>query len=287
MRCLTKSWKPKLKRPVDIPYNDLHIYYLRGWVANVPDGLGPEFIGNWQESDAAFLFFTRPAESRVNALLRRQPELTLVDTFHMSYADWHGGEIKPFVTDRFYVAPPWAAPGRADDRLPILLDPGVVFGAGTHPTTQSCLEALEIVWQQGGAGSALDLGTGTGLLALAAARLGCCRVLAVDNNGLAVRTTRENIRANRLDSRVLAVIADARDLMACPVDLVMANIHFDIMRHLLACPEFYEKKWFILSGLLRSQARQVEEMIHYGPGRIVQRWINDGVWYTFLGACTG
>lgn len=273
---------------MQIPYNHLHIYYIRGRISSGQARmLGDGFIGNWQEPEAAFLFFTEPADDRVRDFLCNQPDLALIDTFEMSYADWHGGEIRSFLTDRFHVTPPWAASCEAGSRLSISLDPGVVFGAGTHPTTLNCLEALEILWEQKAFESAVDLGTGTGLLSLAACRLGCSRVLAVDNNELAVRTARLNVCANGIGSRVLAVMADARDMINSPADLVIANIHFDVMKDILACPAFYEKKYFILSGLLRSQARQVEEIIHYGPGRIIQRWINEGVWYTFLGACAG
>jgi ribosomal protein L11 methyltransferase len=273
---------------VQTPYNNLHIYYIRGHVSGDPAReMGSGFIGNWQEPEAAFLFFTQPADERVEALIDSQPALELIDKFEMSYSDWHGGEIRSLITDRFHVTPPWAKPSETGGRLFISLDPGVVFGAGTHPTTQACLEALEILWEQKGVESAVDLGTGTGLLAIAASRLGCLKVLAVDNNELAVRTAFGNIKANGLASRVMAVCADARQMIASPAELLIANIHYDVMKELLASPDFYEKKYFILSGLLRTQARQVEELIYYGPGRIIQRWINDGVWYTFLGACGG
>ncbi|MBS3808732.1 MAG: 50S ribosomal protein L11 methyltransferase [Desulfobacterales bacterium] len=272
---------------MSIPYKELYIYYVKGVVRtrdtqDLSDGF---FIGNWQEEDSAFLFFTRPAQDRVAELVSRNPGLELVDSYSMSYSDWHGGEIRPFSAGRFYVAPPWEYGEPKDGSIPVLLDPGVVFGAGTHPTTRSCLEAVEIACDMGGPDSAIDLGTGTGLLGLAAAGLGCRRVLAVDNNFLAVDTARRNILNNRLDGRVLAVVADAGALVDCRADLLIANIHFDVMRRLIASPAFYEKKWFVLSGLLRSQARKVEELIYYGPGRILQRWISEGVWYTFLGTC--
>ncbi|MCF8025188.1 MAG: 50S ribosomal protein L11 methyltransferase, partial [Desulfobacteraceae bacterium] len=140
---------------------------------------------------------------------------------------------------------------------------------------------------KGSPDSVIDMGTGTGLLGLAAAALGCSRILALDSNFLAVRTARENIKRNCLDSRVLAVQADARYFVESPADLLIANIHFDVMQQLIAAPAFYEKKWFVLSGLLRSQARYVEKMFYYGPGRLVQRWTDDGIWYTFLAAAGG
>lgn len=266
------------------PYNDLYIYYVKGWVRDrdAENRFNRSFIGNWQEEEASFLFFARPADDQVAGLVENEPGLELVDRYCMSYADWHGGEILPFSTDRFYVAPPWNDQKAPADKLELSIDPGVVFGAGTHTTTRFCLEAVEVAFERGAPDSALDLGTGTGLLGLAAAGLGCPKVLAVDSSFLAVSTARENIERNRFGSRVLAVQADARSLVDCPADLLIANIHFDVMRHLISSPAFYEKKWFVLSGLLRSQARYVEEMFHYSPARLVQRWTDDGIWYTFL-----
>lgn len=220
-------------------------------------------------------------------LVESDRNLELADRYNMSYADWHGGEIQPFSTDRFFVAPPWCNQPAPEGKLELVIDPGVVFGAGTHTTTRFCLEAVEIACEKGAPDTAIDMGTGTGLLGLAAAELGCGKVLAVDSSFLAVRTARENIKRNGLEPRVLAVQADARQLMEGHADLLIANIHFDVMRQLVASPAFYEKKWFVLSGLLRSQARYVEELFCYGPARLVQRWTEDGIWYTFLASTGG
>ncbi len=271
------------------PYNDLYIYYVKGCVRDreAKNRFGPSFIGNWQEDDASFLFFSQPADAQVTGVIESEPGLELADRYCMSYADWHGGEIQPFSTDRFCVAPPWSDQKAPKGKYLLSIDPGVVFGAGTHTTTRFCLEAVEIACEKGAPESALDLGTGTGLLGAAAAALGCRRVLAADSSFLAVRTARENFERNRLASRVLAVQGDARSLVKCPADLLIANIHFDVMRNLVSSPAFYEKKWFVLSGLLRSQARYLEEIFHYSPARLVQRWTEDGIWYTFLATAGG
>ncbi len=89
----------------------------------------------------------------------------------------------------------------------------MVFGTGTHATTRDCLEALELAFNSHHIESVLDLGTGTGLLALAAARLGCKYILAVDINLLAARTTQRNIRLNQLDDKILAVQGRAEDFV--------------------------------------------------------------------------
>ena len=169
------------------------------------------------------------------------------------------------------------------NQLSILLDPGVVFGAGTHTTTQDCLNALELVFSREKIESALDLGTGTGLLALAASRLGCKNILAVDFNFLAARTALRNVRLNQLQDHIIIVQGRAEDFIDSPSDLVIANIHYDVMKHLIASPGFFNNKWFILSGLLRSQARDLLYELSKNRVRIVKKWERDGIWHTFLG----
>jgi ribosomal protein L11 methyltransferase len=131
--------------------------------------------------------------------------------------------------------------------------------------------------------SALDLGTGTGLLALGAVRLGCRRVLAVDLNLLSVQTARKNIRLNAMEAAALAVQGRAEALVDCPADLVMANIHYDVMKDLIRSPGFRSKRWFILSGLLRSEARAVEEQLARCSATILEKRTRDDVWSTYLG----
>ena len=84
------------------------------------------------------------------------------------------------------------------EKLSILLDPGLVFGTGTHPTTRDCLDALELAAGSKKFNTVLDLGTGTGLLALAAAKLGSKGVVAADLNLLAAKTAERNVKLNHL-----------------------------------------------------------------------------------------
>jgi ribosomal protein L11 methyltransferase len=171
------------------------------------------------------------------------------------------------------------------DENGILLDPGVVFGTGTHPTTHDCLTALQWAFEYQVPQRVIDLGTGTGLLALAAVRLGATRVLAVDLNPLAVRTARRNAVLNRMTQRMLVVQGDAINFMDVPGDLVISNIHYEIMRHLVAAPGFTRCRQFVLSGLLRSQAREIEHVLHTQPVEIVRKLDRDGIWYTYYGRC--
>jgi len=271
-----------------LPYPHLYIYYVNGRVPGHGKRLfGPSFIGNWQEEDSAFLFFTEPADEAISAFLADRPGLGLTDRFEMSYEDWHGGPILPFKAGRFRIMPPWSKVAVEAGELGILLDPGVVFGAGNHPTTRDCLNALQwLILQEplGPMETVLDLGAGTGLLAIAASRLGVRRALAVDNIYLAAQTTAGNVRSNRLDGRVQAVCGRAEDFIGCRADLVVANIHYDVMRQLIASPGFRQKRGFVLSGLMRSQAGRIKAALAESGASIRDEWIRDGIWHTICGS---
>ena len=276
------------RRNTQPPYRDLHIYYLKGRVRHHPVMDGSSFIGNWQEEEDAFLFFKSTAGHLVASILKHQPQLTLVDRYEMTYEQWQGGMPEPYRAGGLEVIPPWhdRAPKPVVGGKTILLDPGVVFGTGTHPTTLDCLTAVQSAFKNQPIGQVMDLGTGTGLLALAAARLGAGRVVAVDLNGLAATTARRNVRFNDLDDTILVVQGDAKNFMDLPCDLMVSNIHYEVMRHLVDAPGFRNQKQFILSGLLRSQARDIEYRLRRSSARILHKWDQNGIWYTFFGEHT-
>lgn len=110
--------------------------------------------------------------------------------------DWRNSWKRHFtllrVGQRLVIKPSWIDYAAQDGDVVVELDPGLAFGTGYHPTTYSCLEALEELVQPGCA--VLDVGTGSGILTIAAARLGAARITAVDIDGHAVRAARKNFR---------------------------------------------------------------------------------------------
>jgi ribosomal protein L11 methyltransferase len=269
------------------PSQDLFIYYLNGRLRPDDEIFQDNFIGNWEEEDDSFLFFSSPASGQVRNLLSRQPQLSYIDSYRMPYTQWLGEVFHAFEHGKFYVVPPWdTSENLADahnEKFQILLDPGLVFGTGTHPTTRNCLDALELAAGSTQIHTVLDLGTGTGLLAIAAARLGSQRILAVDLNLLAARTAERNVRLNQLQKRVIAVQGKAEDMIAYSADLVIANIHYDVMRHLVESEGFLAKRRFILSGLLRGEAKEIAARLSRSPVKILKQWTQDGIWHTFYG----
>ncbi len=265
------------------PETVLHIYYLEGILP--PDLHVPVeyFVGNWVEDDFSFLFFRKSAKETVETLLSDYPNIKLLDKYEMSYEQWQGGVVEPVRLGRFLLNPPWIKASPQKGEIAITLDSGVVFGNGAHPTTQACLEAIELACAGGKVQTMLDLGSGTGILSLAAARLGCRRILSVDYNFLASQTTRTNVILNDLKNQIFVVNGKAGDHTAVATDLLVANIHYDVMKDLIRTEGFLKQKWFVLSGLLRSETEKVSAFLSTQPVHILKRWNNDNTWNTLLG----
>jgi ribosomal protein L11 methyltransferase len=124
---------------------------------------------------------------------------------------------------RLVVVPPWERTP-ADGRLAIVIEPGRAFGTGHHGSTAGCLVALEAIADAGPPPRAIDLGTGSGVLAVAAAKLGVPDVLAVDEDPDAVAAAEGNAARNGVADRVRCRLADAATLDARPAPLVLANL---------------------------------------------------------------
>jgi len=266
-----------------VPYKDLYIYYIQGKVPHASEKLlkSDNYIGNWIEEDTSFLFFTQESKRSVHDLLARQPELTLLDSFEMPYDEWCGGQFEVISISDLLIAPPWMPGISAIENNPVWLNPGVVFGAGTHPTTYDCLLAIDKAFSLAPIETMVDIGTGTGLLSLFAARKGAKKIVAMDLNPLASKTAHENVILNKMADKIVVTQGDARNLMVNTMDLWVANIHYDILVSLIQSSEFMNHQMFVLSGLLPSQALKVQEILDMLAINVIQTWEN--AWFTCLG----
>jgi len=151
-----------------------------------------------------------------------------------NWADAWRIHFKPrAVGRRLLVVPPWESPD-ADGRIVIAIEPGRAFGTGHHGTTAGCLQALETVIERDRPPRMLDLGTGSGILAIAAARLGVDAVLAVDDDPDAVACAIANTARNHVSDRVRCALVDAAVLHESPVPLLVANLLSAAHRRLAA-----------------------------------------------------
>lgn len=156
------------------------------------------------------------------------------------------------VSERLWIVPSWhESPDPA--AINLILDPGMAFGTGSHPTTRLCLEWLERSVSAGC--SLLDYGCGSGILAIAAARLGAGRVAGVDIDAQAVEAARANAERNEVE----AVFEDSAQALAGEYDVVVANILSNPLRVLAPaiCAHVRSGGRLALSGILREQADEI------------------------------
>lgn len=184
---------------------------------------------------------------------------------------------KPFrVGRRLWIQPSWLDPAGANpDDIMLTLDPGMAFGTGTHPTTQMCLQALEqyVAPQQ----SLLDVGTGSGILAIAAAKLGAGKILGVDTDSMAVRTARENGALNGVDSAIVVEQGVLADVPEKGWDLVVVNILAPVIIMLLNECDLMgyvaPAGRLILSGIIEEQLDDVVAALEPAGGCVVETFV--------------
>ena len=188
----------------------------------------------------------------------------------------------PFrVGQRLWIQPSWLAleAERAADVI-LTLDPGMAFGTGLHPTTQMCLQAIEQLTRPGS--TMLDVGTGTGILAIAAAKLGASAVLGVDNDRLAVAAASENAAKNDVASQITIREGTLAEVPLAPYDLVVVNFLAPVIVGLLRegglLGYVAPAGQLVLSGIIDEQAPQVIAALTAAGGSVhemltVRDWV--------------
>ncbi|CAM5221333.1 Ribosomal protein L11 methyltransferase OS=Ureibacillus acetophenoni OX=614649 GN=prmA PE=3 SV=1 [Ureibacillus acetophenoni] len=132
------------------------------------------------------------------------------------------------ISERFTIVPTWESyQPVSTDELIIELDPGMAFGTGTHPTTVMCLQALEKVVKKGD--TVVDVGTGSGVLAIGAALLGARKVHALDLDEVAVKSALENVELNKVDHIIDVFHGNLLDSIHEPSDIVVGNLLAEII----------------------------------------------------------
>jgi len=265
-----------------IPYQTLYIYEISERISDSRDFFKEDFIGCWNEGEISFLFFSQPHDEEVELLIS-QKGFHIVSKNVLDYRAWQAGEeLKPFKVGNLVISPPWEKREVEEGEVLVHLDPCVVFGTGYHPTTRTCLQALWEIYQKERPKKVLDLGTGSGILALAAAKWGAEKVLAIDCNELAVETALRNVLSNGESQRIEVRMGKAEDFIEEEADLVCANIHLQVIDSLLKKKAFFPKRWFILSGIFKKDEEEIERRLNQRSTQIVQR-LQEKNWLTLVG----
>jgi ribosomal protein L11 methyltransferase len=183
--------------------------------------------------------------------------------------------IKPQrVGKSFWITPPWSAVPKFRRRQVITIEPGMAFGTGSHATTRGCLEFLEKVAARVGAKpmTALDIGTGSGILSIALAKLGAAKIWAIDNDPVALQVARENVRINGVEKKVY-LSGTAVDRIRKSFPIVVANITAETIVELAPAltQRVAQSGFLILSGILNSKVEGVIERIAVGGFQLLAR----------------
>jgi ribosomal protein L11 methyltransferase len=220
----------------------------------------------WLEQDAKLLEVSVP-----------EAQWQLIDE-----EDWASGwkdYWKPMeIGDRFLIYPAWETPPEQSDRLILRLDPGAAFGTGTHPTTQLCLESLEMrLYENAENQTIADIGCGSGILALGSVMLGAKKVYAVDTDALATKTCRSNCQLNEVNRERIVVRDGSIEMLKAEesiFDGIICNILADTIVELF--PHFnqitHEKSWAVLSGILLTQADQIADVVEQQGWTVAALW---------------
>lgn len=269
------------------PYKNLFIYHVDGVFGHRHEKkLGRKFIGNWVEDDYSFLFFSEEPGSDIEKIIKRQSNFNLLDKYSFSYEEWQGGGLENIRIEDFIIIPPWEEKNTAGTEIKIILDPGVVFGNGLHPTTKDCIRAVSYLRRRYPFKKVIDIGTGTGILAISSALLGATEISAVELNPLAVRTALNNVNLNNLDDSIKIYEGKAEDYSFDDADLIIANIHFEVIKWMFANNVFFNKKYSVFSGLMRSQSGELRHLIREHKLDILKEWDYEMTWYTILAGRT-
>ncbi|HLB06014.1 MAG TPA: 50S ribosomal protein L11 methyltransferase [Thermodesulfobacteriota bacterium] len=184
------------------------------------------------------------------------------------------------ITDRIVIKPTWEAYEAKEGDIIIEIDPGMAFGTGTHPTTRGCLRLIEEVVSRGGIETMLDVGTGSGILAIAAAKLGVQRAIAIDLDSAAVKVAEENIILNKVESQV-RVAKIKVDIIYVMFNLVVANIIAEELIR-LSVPlkgRVMPGGCLILSGIVAEKADMVKEAF---KELSLEKELQEGEWVSLL-----
>ena len=185
---------------------------------------------------------------------------------------------QPVEIGRFIIAPPWSNLKDTHDRLVVRIEPGMAFGTGTHETTRLCLDAMQ---KHFAGNSFLDVGTGTGILAIAAAKLiPDARIEACDTDETAIAIARENAELNGV-SRHIDFRAGSVDDSTASADLVCANLTADVISRMLPALVGLTCGKLILSGILETQIEMIRASLH-GCGIDDFEITQDGEWIALI-----
>ncbi len=227
----------------------------------------PAVQGGWQEEETIHLYWPSGVWSpdhlvRLRQIVRQLDEANEPDiqVQALPHQDWNrlwAESVKPLrIGQRIVIRPSWEAVDVRPGQIEFILDPKQAFGTGHHATTGMLLEWLEDVIR--GGESVLDVGTGSGLLAMTALRLGAARAVGLDHDPVAIECAQEYAQVNRFGAELALQTGELGELSAGPsFDLVLANLDRDTLLSLADRLTGCTRSRLLVSGLLIDQREEV------------------------------
>jgi ribosomal protein L11 methyltransferase len=186
------------------------------------------------------------------------------------------------VSEKFTIVPTWETyEPVSSDELIIELDPGMAFGTGTHPTTVMCIQALEKTVKKGD--TVIDVGTGSGILSIAAAMLGAKEVRALDLDPIAVDSAKLNVKLNKVQHIVTVSQNNLLDRIEGSADIIVANILAEIILRFIddAYRLLNSGGLFITSGIIQTKKQEVKEGL-IRAGFTIEETLTMEDWVAFI-----
>lgn len=210
----------------------------------------------------------------------RMGEVGVEETSQKEWEGWKNFFKATAVSDRVIIKPSWEDYLKKEGEVVVDIDPGMAFGTGTHETTRLCIMLLDRIIKGGEA--LLDLGTGSGILAITAAKLGALKVMAIDNDESVIRIAHDNCVNNGVE-HLIDVSAASIDSVTAEFDIIVANILAETLINLKKDVIRRIKKggMIILSGILAQQVNQVVDAYVKGGAHLADV-LEEGEWRALM-----
>ncbi|NMA85897.1 MAG: 50S ribosomal protein L11 methyltransferase [Tissierellia bacterium] len=187
-------------------------------------------------------------------------QVTTLEVYEKDWAEAWKKYYKPIkIGESIVIKPTWEEYEKAEDEIIIELDPGMAFGTGTHETTILCIKALEKYVREDNL--VYDIGTGSGILSIAAAKLGAKKVLAIDLDKVCIKVARENIRLNNVENIIEVKEGNLLDIIDHKADIIVSNIIAEVILEMVDSlgDYLYDEGIFIASGIIEEKIDEVKE----------------------------